>query len=403
MPRPVSSGLNAVRRKLADGTTTTDFYHRRSGALLGRERDGMTRDQAVALSTAREAPEAPRRPPTGSFGELAALYLGSTGYGKKAPRTKAEYADHIEILREAWEAVPLAGITRKAVAVFHAGYRDRPFRGNAILRTLRLVLNYGKDELQLPELAQNPVEGFEMFDTRPRDQVWPQHHIDAVLQIASELDMPRVRKAMALLLYSVQRLSDVLAMGTPMVWVGEGRTWIRLRQAKTGALLDVPCHAVLAEEMLRPEPAPPRIRKGTSASTLLLPSPTGLPWSRRNFSRTWDRVIDRVNLRLARQAMRARGGLPRNRDGRAKAKAIIRAGLILDLQRRDLRRTGVVQMALAGATVPQIAAIAGWKIDYTQAIIDTYLPRRRDVAALAMDAWEAAPGPSVIPMAPRRR
>ncbi|NKE43638.1 hypothetical protein HB662_02540 [Roseomonas frigidaquae] len=60
-------------------------------------------------------------------------------------------------------------------------------------------------------------------------------------------------------------------------------------------------------------------------------------------------------------------------------------------------------MALAGATVPQIAAIAGWKIGYAQSIIDTYMPRRRDSAAQAMNAWEAALGPSVIPLAPRRR
>lgn len=60
-------------------------------------------------------------------------------------------------------------------------------------------------------------------------------------------------------------------------------------------------------------------------------------------------------------------------------------------------------MALAGATVPQVATIAGWKIDHAQSIIDTYLPRRRDAAAQAMNAWETALGPSVIPLAPRRR
>jgi len=41
MGRPVSSGINTVRRKRADGTVSLDFYHRRTGALIGRSRDGM--------------------------------------------------------------------------------------------------------------------------------------------------------------------------------------------------------------------------------------------------------------------------------------------------------------------------------------------------------------------------
>jgi hypothetical protein len=76
------------------------------------------------------------------------------------------------------------------------------------------------------------------------------------------------------------------------------------------------------------------------------------------------------------------------------------------LQRRDLRRTAVVFMALAGLTTPQIAAITGHNIDYTQRIIDTYLPRRTEVAVVGMTAWEQAPPPvlsNVIALASARR
>jgi hypothetical protein len=48
-------------------------------------------------------------------------------------------------------------------------------------------------------------------------------------------------------------------------------------------------------------------------------------------------------------------------------------------------------MAEAGATVPQIAAVTEWGIDYCQRIVDTYLPRRTEVAIGAMVLWEAAP------------
>jgi hypothetical protein len=53
-------------------------------------------------------------------------------------------------------------------------------------------------------------------------------------------------------------------------------------------------------------------------------------------------------------------------------------------QRRDLRRPGVVRMAEAGVTAPQIAALAGWSIDCTQRIADTSPPRRAEVALAGM-------------------
>jgi hypothetical protein len=92
---------------------------------------------------------------------------------------------------------------------------------------------------------------------------------------------------------------------------------------------------------------------------LLVPSPTGLPWSYRNFARSWD-------------AIAAKAGV----EGR---------------QRRDLRRTGVVRLAEVGATVPQIASVTGWGIDYCQRIVDTHLPRRTEVAIGAIELWEKAP------------
>ena len=69
MSRPVSTGINAVRRRRADGTITQDFYHRRTGRLNGREREGMTRERAIAIARELDTEaEAPSGPPAGSFG-----------------------------------------------------------------------------------------------------------------------------------------------------------------------------------------------------------------------------------------------------------------------------------------------------------------------------------------------
>jgi hypothetical protein len=47
----------------------------------------------------------------------------------------------------------------------------------------------------------------------------------------------------------------------------------------------------------------------------------------------------------------------------------------------------------SGRYQPQIAALAGWSIDYTQRIVDTYLPRRAEAALAGMLTWEASGTP----------
>ncbi len=54
------------------------------------------------------------------------------------------------------------------------------------------------------------------------------------------------------------------------------------------------------------------------------------------------------------------------------------------MQARDLRRAAVVNLARAGATVPEIAAVTGHSIDRTQAILEVYLPRDAHMARAAI-------------------
>ena len=56
-----------------------------------------------------------------------------------------------------------------------------------------------------------------------------------------------------------------------------------------------------------------------------------------------------------------------------------------NLQFRDLRRTSMVRLAEAGATVPQIAAISSHSIKQTRKILEHYLPRNRQMALGAKD------------------
>ena len=391
MPRP-ATGLNTVSRRRPDGTVDYDWYHRKTGLLIGRSRDGWTREAALVRCAEMDAEPARSGPPAGSFGELCALYLSDPRHLKLAPKTRLEYRRHIELMRGMWEQVPATGITRKVVRALHAQFQDRPWQGNAVLRTLRLVMNFGINELELPGLLKNPADSPSLYETRPREQIWDQPRIDAFMAAAGRY--PALRRAFALLLYTVQRPSDVLTMARPMIYQQDGRTWIRLRQAKTGMLVDVPCHARLAAELADDDAA---------KALLLVPSPTGRPWSYRNFSRAWDKARTLANWHIAREALRARGGLPSRArpKEREAAKRLIRELMLGDLQRRDLRRTGMVQLAIAGATTPQIASLSGHKIDQVQGILDTYLPRSGSVALGGVEKWETG-GDRVVVLAKKR-
>jgi hypothetical protein len=71
-----------------------------------------------------------------------------------------------------------------------------------------------------------------------------------------------------------------------------------------------------------------------------------------------------------------------------------RAGL--DAQARDFRRTAMVRMAEAGASVPEIAAVSGHTIDRTTRILETYLPRTLKLAEGAITKLaEHKSGPKV--------
>jgi integrase len=246
---------------------------------------------------------------------------------------------YIDRLRDLFGSLPATAITRPVVARLRETEAARPWYAYHLLSKLRLVMQHGVDT---GILKVNPAAKPGGVNPPARHAVWSREQTDALLATAPG----DLKLAAALLLYTAQRPGDVISMTWRQVSERDRRTWLTLRQAKTGELVDVPAHRDLAA-LLRETP-----RRGL----LLVPSPRGLPWAYRNFSRAWDKACDAAGV-----------------EG---------------VQRRDLRRTAMVRMAEAGATTAQIAAVSGHTIDQTSRILDTYIPRRGEVAAAAIDAWE---------------
>lgn len=262
-------------------------------------------------------------------------------------------------MRGRYGDLPIRSFGPEAIEEIKAGFANQPRKANQILALFRILLGYA---VKLRLLRDNPALRPEMLATSARTEVWSRAECEAFCKGASA----SLRLALMLLVYTAQRPGDVLEMTTARVSEQDGRLFILLRQQKTDQLLAVPLHGDLAPLVRARIAARITHKRATDNGQtveiefmLLVPSPTGLPWAYRNFARAWD----------------------------AQCKATGIAGK----QRRDLRRTAVVRLAEAGATVPQIAAVTGWTIDYCQNIVDVYLPRRTEVALTAIELWEKAP------------
>lgn len=376
MPPSRRTGLNVVTKRRPDGTTIRYFYDRSNGQFLGHDKEAAE----AAIARAGETSESGIA--KDSIGWLIVDYLrDGEAYGALAPRTQKLYRGYLDRMRCDWGDVHARAVTVKEVRDIRARMASTPRKANQVLSLLQLLLGRAK---RLNIVQENVAENFGRYPTRKRTEIWDYEMEDKFVARAR----PSLQLAYLLLLYTVQRPSDMLSMTAASISERDGRLFIALRQGKTSALIDVPVHRRLAphvrrrlEEIEASRAAEGRVLAGRIARApveLLVPSPTGKTWSLRNFSRAWDQVMMRLATSHARELF-----------GSGMTKDEVRAELTSQhRQRRDLRRTGIVRLAEAGATTPQIAAISGHSIDYCQRIIDTYLPRRTEVAISGMEAWE---------------
>jgi integrase len=273
---------------------------------------------------------------------LIARYKASPAFLKLKPGTQALYNNYLGQIKSGWGDMRAKEIRPATIEDLKDHLQDQPSKCNMILALFRILLRLA---VRLEFVPSNVASRPGRIEETPRTTVWSVGEEQRFLANAR----PSLQLAFMLLLFTVQRPSDVLEMTAERVTEREGRMFIAVRQQKTKTLLDVPVHHRL-EPLVRQRLAQ------TKPSDRLVASPHGLPWSRRNFSRGWDAAMKKAGL-----------------EG---------------LQRRDLRRTGIVRLAEAGATTPMIAAISGHGIDYCQSIVDTYLPRRTEVAVAAIELWE---------------
>ncbi|MFG1331234.1 tyrosine-type recombinase/integrase [Xanthobacter autotrophicus] len=333
-------GLASATKTLADGTKRTYFYAWRGGPMLkGADGAPLRPDQPEFIVAYAEAHKARKKVATGTFFNLVAEYRASSEFQRRADKTRRDYARYLKLIEDKFGTLPIAAVEHvKARGNFKAwrdGMSATPRAADYAWTVLARVLAVAKDN---GRIAVNVCErGGRLYAADRAEIVWTEEAISDFMAVASE----PLRQALVLALWTGQRQGDLLRLS----WSAYDGERISLRQAKTRARVVVPTGAPLRRML-------DAMKERRGPAITILTNSRGEPWTQDGFRTSW-------------------------------GKAAAKAGLG-DLHFHDLRGTAVTRLALAGCTVPQIAAITGHSQKDAESILGAnYLGGTRELAEQA--------------------
>lgn len=267
-------------------------------------------------------------------------YRQTEKYGKLASGTRQYYDSYLDDILGLGSTLKFSAFTRRMVIDFVASYSQ----GNQkkVANVLRSLFNVALYHEIVP---QNLATSLDLKAGKRRDQIWKPADIVLITKMVdTHPKLPYMKIAFSLLQYTAQRPGDMLSMD----WTQYNGDTIVLTQQKTKKLIEVPCHQFL-RDILDEE------RKRRPFGTIVA-NYRGRPVDYARFNANFRTLREEANLE--------------------------------DLQARDLRRTAMVNMAEAGCTEIEIAAVSGHSIESTRQILETYVPRNVNMARSAITKLE---------------
>ena len=330
-------GIHNVKWRLANGKIATYCYAWRGGPRLidppGSPNFVQSYNEALASR---------RRPVQGKLFTLISEFRASSEYLSLSESSKRAYGAYLRMIEAEFGDMPIEALAdpevRGEFKRWRDGMNDTPRKADYAWTTLARVLSVAHDRGRIPV---NPCQrGGRLYDADRLDKIWTEDHIARFLAVAS----PGLAMAAMLALWTGLRQGDLLRLP----WSAYDGKHLRLRQSKTGRAVTIPVARDLKE-----------ILDGTNQiSTQVLTNAYGRTWTSDGFRTSW-------------------------------RKACIKAGLPDDLHFHDLRGSAVVRLAIAGATIPEIATFTGHSLKSVEAILDKhYLGRDVRLAENAMRKLE---------------
>lgn len=288
-------------------------------------------DRLAAAQAARTKREAAQMMMT--VKRMADLYQESREWRALATNTQDLYAIYLsDVVRYLGDA-PAHDVIPSDVERMLDLMGDRPGAANAAKRVLGALFAWGRKRSHVGQAAR-PTEGVKPIKAGEH-LPWP----DNVLEDALNGKDKRLRLATHLLLYTGQRIGDVMAMR----WSDIKDGIIHVRQQKTGKELSIPLHTALADELARTP------RKGMTIITNRLGQP----------------MTDQTIRRYVKAHGRKYG---------------------LDIVPHGLRKNAVIALLEAGCSVAETAAITG----QTYGMVERYARKinQARMAGAAILKWQ---------------
>ena len=261
-------GVQTIRKRLADGSTTAYYYWRATGTRLPA--DPSSPEFLRAIEAAKR-PGGDNKP--GTFGALLEEYRHSTGYQNLKQGTRNNYECAINRLA-GWHAHPVEAIRRRDIMVLRDGLASRaPQAANQLVMVLSILLEFA---VEREYREANPCRGINRLPGSHHNR-WTEDQVTYALTNVPEC----YRRAIVLALHTGQREGDCCAMRWSQY---NGRT-IELTQEKTGAKLQIPVTAQLKAEL--------DVWRRDATAVTVLTNAGGRPWVKRSFAVMFSMMVRR--------------------------------------------------------------------------------------------------------------
>jgi len=341
------SGINTVRKRLADGSVSIYYYHRDTRTRL----HGKPGSPEFIASYAEAEKKLTERHAGLCSGLIRAFLTSPEFKNNLQPTTQKEYRRILMAIEGKFGRAPIDAMADPRFAGDALEWRDEIAASKSREADNRMIvfgrlLSWAKKRHRI---SANVLGGYErIYRTDRSDKVWLPEHIAAMQEMASAEFWPLFLGA----LFTGLRQGDLRQLPWS-AYDGKAITWrvTKRRKGDAGVKLTIPCTTAL-QTLLDSRP-----RRGP----LIFTTMNGRAWQKRYLARHFED---------------------------ARAKAAERLPEVADLHFHDTRGTAITMLAEAGASVPEIAAITGHSYRSINSILEKYLPRTRHLAETAMAKLE---------------
>lgn len=303
-----------------------------------------------------------------------------------AERTRKDYLDHMSLLSQWAGDRPVASISREEVEDLRdALIEGRGLsRGGAILRTLRLTMNFARDTLRW--IDWNVANKLGVAKPKGRTVIWTPAEIRAFVAAADWCGRPSQGDALLMAVCTAQQRVDILT-APPMV---REEGVYRMTRRKTGRVCYIPASKPLEARLAKMRARNAKKFPGVTFSTELVCTDRGTPYKDDGYFFNDEhravRALASGLLFSIEDAIRALMGAP----PRLRNLPFTPVPSLWHKQFADTRDTGVTMIFAFTKDIGRTATVSGHSLKRAQEIIDEhYFARSAELARDAENSFDA--------------